>query len=696
MGDSLQTVKELLEEGIRLAEAGKKQDAKSKLARAIQLDATLIDGWWWLAQCLDVSDQQAICLKQVLKLDPRHEGARALLLKIEGGEHPQVSSIENDRAPDESSTANDRSVSPSQSPEKVPPVSQSGSRKYLVVLGASVSIALFVLTIVWLNSQGIFNNLWDSISGRNLNFQGIASPMGTRTLPQKWTATPSSDPSPTKPLVVATDAVQASRIEEAFESFEQAKLLMEEKKFDQVVALLNRSIELDPNFADAYYYRGWSHIELSKDQLILSEFLENTYKAIDDLDRAIKLEPTLTGDYYLKRAVAYERLAYIQDLRVDREQYIAIALENLRQGISLINTRPHSERIEAYFLTFLGQCDESLHRTQEIIKARGIDAAPSGFLTQQLAYVDVCNGNYAQALQKYEIVNEYIGSVYTQYDQALILYILGHVDQALEIIDEMIEVHPNFLGWRYYLRALIHLDRGDIDKAQADLQTGWGYTWDHTGIAQYVLAQLAFHEGDTEFGIESLKMAEATMDRVLGDYFIEKWRQELAAMGESPLEPISTVDFYPTPIPAFDSNLPAESRPPRRITIWMDESTGPLVIAPGEKVDIQVVPRSDYLAIIVEELSIFLGWESLDQPIDARIMIPHKENQMMWANVQAQWGDNPIIDPQMYIHKAGDVYIRLWNTSELPLHLKDVGVRVMVLTPGGEHITYSMEPFDSP
>lgn len=696
MGETLHTAEEFLEQGIRLAKAGKTQAAKSKLTKAIQLDATLIDGWWWLAQCLDASDRRAFCLQKVVKLNPHHESARALLAEIEKGGQTQVSLTEDDVPTGELSIADEPSVSPSQTIKEVSPVSDRKSRKYLVVLGSALTLTLCVLMIIWLNSQDAFDALLGSPSSRNLDPQGDALLMDTLPLPQKWTATPMSDPSPTESLLIATVAAQASRIEDAFDAFQQALLFRAKKNYGLALILLDRAIVLDPNFADAYYYRGQTYIEQSRNLRSLFEYLEYTYKAIDDHDRAIELEPTLTGDYYLGRAEAYERLANVQDLRVDRELYISTALENLRLGISLINTAPHWERVEAYYLLYLGQCDEALQITQEIIEARGISAAPSGYLNELLMNIDLCKGNYTQALEKYEIVYGYRETDDIQFTQALILYFLGRVDQAFEIIDEMIEVNPYYHGYRYYLRALIHLDRGDFEQAEADLQIGWGYTWDHTGIAQYVLAQLAFHDGDDAFGIESLKIAEATMNGVLGDYFIKKWQGELAALGETPLESKSTLSFYPTPIPAFPLDLPAESRPPRRIYTWMDESTGPLVIAPGEQVDIQVVPRSDYLAVFIQELSIFLGWESLDQAINARIMIPHKEDQMLWANIQAQWGDNPVISPDMYIHKVGDITFRLWNNSETPLHLADVGVHVIVLTPGGDLITYSMKPFDSP
>jgi tetratricopeptide (TPR) repeat protein len=695
MEDTLQTAKELLSEGIHLVEAGKMQAAKSKLTKAVQLDATLIDGWWWLAQCLDASDQRTYCLQQVLKLDPRHEDARSLLSEIEGGEQPQVSLTDGAVSPGESSTADEPSGFQLQTNEKDSPVSPRRSRTYLIVLGSMFAIAFFALLIVWLNSQDAIDNLLNSTFGRNQDPQGVALPMDTRTLPQKWTATPLPVPSPTPSVGIATVTAQASRIEEAFEAFQQALILMTNENYGQALILLDRTIDLDPNFADAYYYRGRAYMEQTSYLRSQYEYLEYVHKAIADLDRAIELEPTLTGDYYLERADAYQHLAGVQDLRVDREQYIAIALENLRPGISLLNTAPFRERTEVYYLIYLGQCDEALEMLQEIIEARGISAAPSGFINQQLANIDLCTGNYAQALEKYEIADEYIGSVWTKYDIALILYILGQEDEAFELINEMLEINPYYHGSRYYLRALIHADRGDFEQAETDLQTGWGYTWDHTGLAEYVLAQLAFHDGDDAFVIEALKMAEATMDGVKGDYFIEKWRGELAAMGESPLESNSTLDLHPTPIPALPSDIPVEFRPPRRIYIWADESTGPLVIAPGEIVDIQVVHRSDYLAEFVQELSIFLGWESLDQTIDAMIMIPSKEDQMLWANVQAQWGNNPIIYPDFYIHKAGDIYIRLWNTSGMPLHLADVGVRVTVLTPGGELITYSMKPYGS-
>lgn len=63
--------------------------------------------------------------------------------------------------------------------------------------------------------------------------------------------------------------------------------------YDQAMADYTKAIELDGDFAEAYFNRGVSHYELGLFQ-----------ESIDDLTRAIDLSPT-DDNYYGRRSLAY-------------------------------------------------------------------------------------------------------------------------------------------------------------------------------------------------------------------------------------------------------------------------------------------------------------------------------------------------------------------------------------------------------
>ena len=82
----------------------------------------------------------------------------------------------------------------------------------------------------------------------------------------------------------------------------------------------------------------------------------------------------------------------------------------------------------------------------------------------------------------------------------------------MQILDTLIEQKPGYSGWRYYLRALIDYEIGDIDKTEQDLATGAGNTWGHLGLYAYVQGKLALDRGDNKEGILLLQEAEASLD----------------------------------------------------------------------------------------------------------------------------------------------------------------------------------------
>src|SRR5262249_23417716 len=77
-------VDSLVQEGITALKAGRKEDAKRALMKAVELDENSEQGWLWLSACVDTPEEQQICLENVLALNPQNEKARKGLAALSG------------------------------------------------------------------------------------------------------------------------------------------------------------------------------------------------------------------------------------------------------------------------------------------------------------------------------------------------------------------------------------------------------------------------------------------------------------------------------------------------------------------------------------------------------------------------------------------------------------------------------------
>ena len=107
----------------------------------------------------------------------------------------------------------------------------------------------------------------------------------------------------------------------------KALKLLEDGASQDALDLLTEAIQLDPEFAQAYAYRGYAHFQLYDYDAAMENYdkavalgpnhaggycfrailhgeLKNHEKAITDCTRAIQLKPTLAEVYYL-RALNY-------------------------------------------------------------------------------------------------------------------------------------------------------------------------------------------------------------------------------------------------------------------------------------------------------------------------------------------------------------------------------------------------------
>ena len=67
---------ELLQQGIALAKAGQREEARSILMQVVEQDERNESAWLWLSGVVDSDDDKAVALENVLALNPDNEWAR--------------------------------------------------------------------------------------------------------------------------------------------------------------------------------------------------------------------------------------------------------------------------------------------------------------------------------------------------------------------------------------------------------------------------------------------------------------------------------------------------------------------------------------------------------------------------------------------------------------------------------------------
>jgi Flp pilus assembly protein TadD len=67
---------ELLQQGIALAKAGQREEARTILMQVVEQDERNESAWLWLSGVVDSDDDKAVALENVLTLNPDNEWAK--------------------------------------------------------------------------------------------------------------------------------------------------------------------------------------------------------------------------------------------------------------------------------------------------------------------------------------------------------------------------------------------------------------------------------------------------------------------------------------------------------------------------------------------------------------------------------------------------------------------------------------------
>jgi tetratricopeptide (TPR) repeat protein len=405
---------------------------------------------------------------------------------------------------------------------------------FTVIGGLSVMLCLLALAGFYIIYPRYFNKTSQiSLTNTAVPFLGLSAP-GTPTL------TPT--PVPTK------QATYEERMYLAQPFIDDAKQEMAQTNFQGAINAWDQALEIVPEYADGHYFRGRSFMNMLENENSLETYTLLLDQAHQDIDTAIALNPNFDGNYYFARFKIYDYLASLQQNRVDYASFEQIALENLLASYKLGTTESLANRYVLFVSYNLGRCDEMLEETQTQMAAQ---AEPSATLNLAMGLYFYCSGDLDKALEwTTEAVrigkekNLIEGYCQRSFNRAEVLLSMERYDDALEEINDSIEISPYFCGQRYYLRGLIHIGMGDLQDAQEDLEFGSGQTWDRGGLLSYAQAKIALENGDTETAIRLLQEAETTYP--FQDPILRMIQEELENLGGERLE-VTTSISIPTP-----------------------------------------------------------------------------------------------------------------------------------------------------
>ena len=90
----------------------------------------------------------------------------------------------------------------------------------------------------------------------------------------------------------------------------EGRTLAEKKKHAEAVGAFSDAIKANPENADAYFHRGYSHVQMRLDPLAEGESKAVEDKALRDFDAAIRLNPAYGKAYFNRAMIQASRAGY--------------------------------------------------------------------------------------------------------------------------------------------------------------------------------------------------------------------------------------------------------------------------------------------------------------------------------------------------------------------------------------------------
>lgn len=677
----------LLELGLQAAQRGEKEKAITYLAKYVIENPLSEEGWLYLGDLIPDNEKRKYCYERAMSVNPSNQNTRRKLDAIVLGFSPLVNA--KNEAPSQSQLI-DSSTTKSE---------QKEGKKYnfvlLAIVGFFAAICVLGLPLAfWLRNKPLLTPQ-TIISTSTIHYPPTLLITDTQTLTQ----TPSITPSPmaTLDLLAMADPLIA-----------QAKALNSQGQYAEAVQILDKAIIYAPNSDKALYLRATSYHNLLKGQRSIAEYQDYVNFGLSDIDKAITIEPNI-GDYYILREQLLISLIGVKDYRADRIHLNNYAAENALTAFNLGATlEEYIDRSYASDLIFAERCEEATQILQEMInKTDPTDISIGGlYHLQSRAYICQDNIDKAISMVKKSMFNNENMSMKNEL-LAIYLFQKGKYNEALSLMDDLIEQNPNYGGERYYLRSAIRYKLGDRDLAQEDLNFGVGNTWSHVGLYSYVLGEMALEDGRTEEGIELLQNAEATLE-VLYNPLRKEIQTELEKLGAVPLVITPSVMVDATSIPTI---LPQPTLRPIDLTPTLHSSnltpipgltypsgatnaiafdpktgTGKIVLKSNDYPLFRLQPSEIYKVKNVKSIIINVASFTEITPPTLQISM-YVASDGGWKFLDTvEWGDNVVRAPEDLIYPSGDMFFAIHNYGPKNVTIDSLTVTIIFESEDGKII----------
>ena len=242
---------------------------------------------------------------------------------------------------------------------------------------------------------------------------------------------------------------------------------------------INKAIELNTNYAKAYYQRGWIYYEQKNYDAAIKDFdktielepnnfrfyenrgmiycdIKNYDAAIRDLSKAIELNPRADVSYWF-RAHAYEELENYDKAVCDNVKAIEIDPDEelFYTGLSLVVDKAKS--------------DKSIDALTKLIKIKPNEAESYSY--RGCVYYN--QKKYDAAIKDFSRAVKLNPNLYKSYsNRGIAYYELKNYDAAIKDFSKAIELTPNtyyyLVGSAYYWRGKCYEQLGNNAQAQVD------------------------------------------------------------------------------------------------------------------------------------------------------------------------------------------------------------------------------------
>lgn len=511
-------------------------------------------------------------------------------------------------------------------------------------------------------------------------------------LPPRWTPTATSPQASSTPGPIRT-ATLPPPSDPALTN-EQIEAAMQYAYYGNWAASVlawDELLRAAPEYAPGYYWRGKSYLNMTHDQQYMDEYSEYVRLGLRDADRAILLDGGVTGDYYALRSDLYIARASLEDFRSQFEFFSGVASDNLKRALAAGASSPAASLVLPTQLLYAGRCQESLGEARRQLAAIRPGDSPSATVLTGIASAHLCLGDYSQALTYIDQALVVSDSHDRRFTRAEILFGLGRLSEALDVLDALISESPDYSGRRYYIRALVRFDRGESDLAQADLEKGYRNTWGRNADAALGRGLLALDAGDTEYAIEELRLAEATIPSYAHPS-LQRARSELARLGAEPMEDELPFSAEPTsmPTPTLGADLRPVIATPAANQADYTMGAGKMDLAPGGYLTLRFSDPTRRDISGADWLTIWVLPVSGVQIEDLRIRV-WKPSDNLWATFRYQDDLVEPSEPGRFVLPNGDVIIALHAGTE-PVALSGLMLSIGVRLADGSRATLGTRP----